>query len=146
MATEKKEPKKKKEAGPTGPSLFDWVNAICVTGVAPTDTADKSYNQFMLNRALAQNIDTVLIANTMNEATGLTNQQHYDCLVRMVAKKKRYGKWAKSDEKADDAIQTISTYYKCRHDVAERYASILTPDQIAVIRTRIETGGAAKGR
>ena len=101
----------------------------------------------MLNRALAQNIDTLLLASRMNAAQGISNEDHFAFLVGTVVKKRRYGKWAKNEDSDDtETIETISKFYDCRDDVARQYARVLSPEQVAAITARLSTGGQTKSK
>lgn len=107
----------------------------------------KSYNKFMLNRGMAQHIDTVMLANEMNKRPNLCPLMHHDFYFFSVDKKKRYGKWAKSDlsEEQRTLIQYIQSKYDVNNDVATFYLKIHDVTALEEeYRKSLETGGKTK--
>lgn len=127
------------------PNLIGFLDSIMVNGVnlLVDEEAEKAYAPFVINRGVAQSISTVLYAQEMNKRPGLTKEMHYSYLRKVIPKKKRYDKWPKKKDLGED-IQTIQAYYHVSVEKAQEYASILTDEQIAIIKTRMDTGGQRK--
>lgn len=107
----------------------------------------KSYNMFMLNRGMAQHIDTVMLANELNKHSILSPLMHHDYLFYGVDAKKRYGKWAKSDlsEQQSKLISFIKNKYNVNNDVATFYLKIHDVTELEnEYRKSLETGGKTK--
>lgn len=127
------------------PGLFDWAHSINVskTNLMVSEIAEKGYDPFMINRCLAQNIDTLLSADRMNQLHHLPKDIHYAYLLADVSQKKRYGKWAKKPEVNKD-LELICSYYEVNHEVAQGYLRLLKPEQIEELRERMSGGGRKK--
>lgn len=129
-------------------SVFDYVNAITVSKVdlmataESPELAEKEYVPFVVNRALSYFSDTVAIANEMNRRPHLDNRCQFSFLLHIVPKRRRIAKWHKKT--TSDATATVSQYYNCSLAEAEQYASLLTSDQIDVLKERMFTGGVVR--
>jgi hypothetical protein len=123
---------------------FDFVNAINHTKVNVIETADnkdlveKSYNPFVVNRALSYFIDTVLPANEMNSCQ-IDNKLQFEFLLNSVRPKKRFAKWVKKRE--DDLVELVKEHYGYSTKKAIQALSVLTERQKLEIRTRMNKGG-----
>jgi len=117
---------------------FDIMNAINDTK-KEVITADneKSYNAFIINRGLSNFIDTVFLANAMNERHGLDNKLQYDFLMKAVRRRKRFSKWAKPLNSKD--LDAIKIYFKYSDEKAKEALKVLSKDQIAEIHKKINT-------
>lgn len=124
---------------------FDFVNAINVTkkdlirDSENPELAEKSYNPFIVNRALSYFPETIYYANEMNVNNSLENRLQNDYLINTVRKGKRFSKWAKHTEDPD--VQCVQEYYKVNYARALELSKILTSEQIDLIRIRIQKGG-----
>lgn len=86
--------------------LFDYVNAITYT---KKELDLDGYNSFMVNRALGNYQDCVLLANEMNYLSALDNDLKFRFLINTVRKQKRFSKWPKSSK--DDKLEEIKKKY-----------------------------------
>ena len=102
-----------------------------------------AYNPFMVNRSLSNHIDSIMIANEMNCKPHLNNQMQYDFLFHILRKKKRYGKWAKPPKY--DNLELVQKYYKYSKRKALAVLSILSEEDIAIIKSEMDEGGIKKG-
>jgi mannitol-1-phosphate/altronate dehydrogenase len=70
----------------------------------------------------------------------------HDFLINSIRPQKRYEKWVKQDKESDEAIAiaAIQEYYHYSLPKAQAALSILTKEQIAIIKTKIDKGGIAK--
>ena len=123
-------------------SPFDFVRQINhgkVNLIDETPELEKEYKQFIINRALSFNHDTVLYANEMNFHNHLDSKLQFDFFLNTIRPKKRYGKWLKRE--SNDVLELIKTYYKCSYAKAREYATLLNDSQLNIIKQRIDTGG-----
>ena len=106
------------------------------------EDADKKYNAYIINRALSFHIDTVILANEMNILHTIPNKSQFDFLRHSVRRKKRYGSWIKAEKESED-ITLIKAYYNYSNEKAKQALSILSPEQLDEIRSRMNKGGLA---
>lgn len=124
---------------------FDYTNSITqskkdlMRGTANDDLAEKDYNAFLNNRALSYHSDTVHFANEMNRLSHIDNLLQFDFLLNIVRPRKRVAKWAKKDNDSDLLI--VKEYFNYNDSKARQALSILSPQQIATIRTTLTKGG-----
>jgi hypothetical protein len=124
---------------------FDYTNAITQTkkdlmrGTANDDLAEKDYNPFLTNRALSYHSDTIHFANEMNRLSDSDNLLQFDFLLNIVRPRKRFAKWAKKDNDSDLLI--VKEYFNYNDSKARQALSILSPQQVAIIRTTLTKGG-----
>lgn len=122
-------------------SPFDFANSInhSKEDLMIDDVAEKAYSPFMVNRALSQFSDTVILANEMNIHHHLDHRLQYDFLLGVVRKKKRFSKWAKHIEPSD--LETVKEYYGYSNEKAKSALKLLTKEQIDIIRKKLYKGG-----
>lgn len=121
-------------------TFFDIVNNInsSRSELSMCDIEDV-YNQFMINRALSNNKDTVLIANELNIRSNISNQMHYDFLYHIIPKRKRYGKWNKKTTEFDEEIKIIMDNYGYSYNKAKDVIGLVDINLI-----KKSTGGIEK--
>lgn len=128
-------------------SPFDYVKSIQETGedIWIDGVSDKDYTPFVINRGLAQNLDTLMLAQEMNKRAILSPEMQYRYLLASIKKKKRYGKWSKKTELEDsNTLEMIARYYEVNMERAAEYLKLLTTEQIDEIRRLTFTGGRSK--
>jgi hypothetical protein len=103
------------------------------------DEIERKYPAFMMNRALSQYEDTVLLANEMNCSSHLDPKIQYDFLYYSVPKKRRFSKWAKAQK--DDTINMISTIYQISTRRAEEVADLFSDEDIEALKQYQFKGG-----
>ena len=120
---------------------FDFVNAINYDkqDVMVDDIAEKQYVPFMVNRSLSYFQDTVLMANEMNLNAHLDNRLQFDFFINIVRKRKRFSKWFKPETQSD--VEVVKTYYGYSNEKARQVLSLLTKDQIEVLKKKVNKGG-----
>ena len=128
----------------TALSPFDFLNAINDTKVnlIVDDITEKAYNPFMVNRGLSYFPDTILIANEMNLVPHLEKKLQFDFHINMVRKRKRFSKWAKAETNSD--LEVVKEYYGYSNEKARQALTLLSPDQLEKIRTKVSKGGRRK--
>jgi len=122
-------------------SPFDFLNDInyAKQNIMVDDIAEKQYNPFMINRGLSYFNDTVLMANEMNLNAHLDNRLQFDFFINIVRKRKRFSKWFKPETASD--VEAVKTYYGYSNEKARQVLSLLTKDQIEVLKKKVNKGG-----
>ena len=120
---------------------FDYLNSINLTkqDVMVDDICEKDYNSFMVNRGLSYFADTAVIANEMNKHHQIDNKLQYHFLINMIRKRKRFSKWAKANKESD--IDAVKEYYGYSNEKARQALTLLSPDQITIIKNKVSKGG-----
>ena len=120
---------------------FDYMNSINYTkkDIMIDDIDEKAYNSFMINRGLSYFNDTVALANEMNFAHHLDKKLQYHFLINMTRKKKRFSKWFKPETESD--IEAVKEYYGYSNEKARTALTLLSPEQIKVIKEKVNKGG-----
>jgi hypothetical protein len=103
------------------------------------DMTEKSYNGFMINRSLSYFQDTVQFANLMNRYHHLDNKLQYDFLINIIRKRQRFSKWMKPEIESD--IEVVKQYYGYSNEKARQVLSLLSPEQITIIKQKVNKGG-----
>lgn len=126
-------------------SPFDFVTAINSTkkNLINEDPAlEKEYNPFLTNKALSYFTDTIMDANQMNMHHGIDKKLQFDYLINIIRPGKRFSKWAKKVENNDRDL--VKTYYGYNDRNADVALSLLSAEQLKIIRERLENGGVKK--
>ena len=125
---------------------FEYVNSINNTkqDIMVDEVAEKSYNDFMVNRSLSYFQDTVGIANVMNQYHHLDKKLQYHFLINIVRKRKRFSKWIKPETESD--IEVVKEYYGYSNEKARQVLPLLSPEQITIIKQKVNKGGRTSTR
>ena len=120
---------------------FDFLNSINTTkeDIMVDDIVEKQYNPFMVNRGLSYFNDTVLMANEMNLNAHLDNRLQFDFFINIVRKKKRFSKWMKPETFSD--VEVVKGYYGYSNEKARQALSLLTKEQIELLKKKVYKGG-----
>ena len=120
---------------------FEYVNAInyIKKDIMVDDIAEKSYNSFLVNRSLSYFQDTILMANEMNKNHHIDNRLQFDFLINIVRKRKRFSKWLKNTVESD--VEVVKEYYGYNNQKARQALTLLTPEQINVLKQKVNKGG-----
>ena len=122
-------------------SPFDFVNSISETkqNIMKDDLDEKSYEAYMVNRALSQFADTILFANEMNRNHHLDKKLQYSFLLNTIRKGKRRSKWAKAE--LPENLEVVKEYYGYSNEKAKVALTLLDNDQIIELKLRVYKGG-----
>lgn len=125
---------------------FDYVTSINYTkqDIMNDDHNEKAYPAFMVNRSLSYFADTVGLANVMNQYHHLDSKLQYHFLINIVRKRKRFSKWVKPQTESD--IEVIKEYYGYSNEKARQVLSLLSPEQITIIKQKVNKGGRTSNR
>jgi len=123
--------------------LKDYLNTINQTKknlMEDDDPAwEKNYPSYIINKCMSQHMDTIMIANEMNQYQHLDKKLQYDFFINIVRPRKRFSPWGKK-QKVDD-LELVKQYYGYSNEKAKQALRILTPTQLDVIRTKLNKGG-----
>ena len=127
--------------------LSDYLNAINWSKENLLDSEDttwhKKYPPYIINRCLSQHIDTLLMANEMNQRHNIDKKLQFHFLINSIRKKKRYGgKWSSSSR--SNNLELIKEYYGYSNTKAKVALDILTKEQLDFIKERLDKGGRIK--
>lgn len=126
-------------------SPFDYANSIThnkkdlMKGTENDELAEKSYSPFLVNKALSYFPDTILYANEVNKFSNLDNKLQYYYLLNSIRPQKRFAKWVKKQD--SDDIEAVKQYYGYNYSKALQALSLLSTDQIAMIKQQLQKGG-----
>lgn len=125
--------------------LFDLVNDISSDKkyLFNDDTA-AVYAPFMINKAFSQHVDTIMLANEMNKRPSLSKEMHHDFMFYSIDTKKRYGKWAKQENRNVDVINYIKEQYAIGNERALEYLDLMTEDEVKQIEATLKSKGGKK--
>lgn len=126
-----------KEKKDKDPALnpFMWVDALTQKNSDPMlEFGEAKYDRvsFMVNRAMSQYRDCLMMAAELNLYQDVPNRQAYDYYMKGVRPGKRFAKWGK--KKSDADAQLIQKHYGYSRQKAEDALKLLTKDQVAHIR------------
>lgn len=124
---------------------YDYLNAINFTKVdmfAENEReAEESYVPFIVNRSLSYTVDTLAVADTMNQMAHVPKKTQFRYLLQTVPKKKRFSKWSKP---GPNRLDIVMEWYKCGRATASLYASLLNDSDISDMEKKLnkETNNA----
>lgn len=125
-------------------SPWDWVKSITTTKDNLLESEDiKSYEPFIVNKALTYNLDCVLYANEMNMNFFMDKDMQYSFYLNSIRKMKRkFQPWIKKESIKD--LMYVKSYYGYNNEKALQVLNILSKDQINYIKERLDTIGFEK--
>jgi hypothetical protein len=104
---------------------------------------EKDYNPYIVNRALSYHLDCILYVNQMNMNHLLDKKLQYHYLLNSIRQMKRkFQPWQKSE--TDKNLDCVKEYFGYSNSKAKEALRILSNEQIAYIKTKIEKGGVTK--
>ena len=122
--------------------LKDWLNSINLNKnniIKEDPDTERKYAPFNINKCMSGHLDTVLLANEMNMNHSLSKSLQYDFFLNSVRKKKRFSPWLRKDKIKN--LDVVKQYYGYSNEKAAQVLRILTSEQIAFIRSKLEIGG-----
>ena len=122
--------------------LKDWLNSINFNKqdlIEEDPSAIKDYPPYIINRCLSGHLDCVMFANEMNKYSFLDKDMQYSFYLNTLRKKKRFSPWLRKDKVTD--LEIIKQYYGYSNEKASQALKILSKEQIAFIKQRLEIGG-----
>ena len=122
--------------------LKDWLNSINFNKnnlIDEDPSVVKDYPPYIINRCLSGHLDCVMFANEMNKYSFLDKDMQYSFYLNTLRKKKRFSPWLRKDKVTD--LEIIKQYYGYSNEKASQALKILSQEQIAFIKQRLEIGG-----
>ena len=104
---------------------------------------EKDYKSFLVNRSLSYHMDCILYANQMNMNHGLSPKLQYQYFLNTIRPMKRkFQTWQKQAAIKD--LDCVKEYFGYSNEKAKEALRILTDEQIAFIKEKLEKGGVKK--
>jgi len=126
--------------------LKDYLNSINYTKKRVMQSDDpaweKKYPAYIVNKCMSHHMDTVMYSNEMNMCQHIDNKLQYDFFINTVRSRKRFSPWDKK-QKIND-LDAVKQYYGYSNEKAKQALNILTPDQLNVIKNKLNKGGKKK--
>ena len=122
--------------------LKDYLNSINQTKEYLMDEDpgwEKNYPPFVINKCMSQHLDTIMFANEMNQYPGLDKKLQYDFFINIVRPRKRFSPWGKKQKVKD--LELVKEFYGYSTEKAMQAIRILSPDQLEIIRDKLNKGG-----
>lgn len=121
---------------------FDFINAITSdkkSWESLSETDQKSYSIWMINRILSMNIKMINIINNVQKYP-LTSEQHYKLLSDLLPKEKIWNKYVKSSIKKKNIpnIEILANYFQCSQREIEEYIDLIPSKDIKSLVKQIE--------
>ena len=124
---------------------FDYANQILQgkKQLIVDDATEKSYEPFLVNRALSYHKDCIMYANEMNRRAILDKKLQNDYLLNIVRSKKRpFNKWVKAEK--SEHIACVKTYFGLSDSKAREALRLLSDEQIQELKEKTDIGGLRK--
>ena len=125
------------------PELKEYLNAINHTKERLLDSEDeeweKKYPPFIVNKCVYPFQDTIMLVNEINQLPHLDKKLQFDFLINSIRSRKRYTPWLKA-KKIED-LQYVKEYYGYSNEKAKQALDILSDEQIATIKEKLNKGG-----
>ena len=122
--------------------LKDWLNSINFSKknlLEEDPSLIKEYVQFVINKCLSGEIDTIMYVNEMNINHHLDKDIQYSFYLNSLRKRKRYSPWIYKDKIKD--LDCVKSYYGYSNEKAKQALRVLTKEQLNFIKSKSETGG-----
>jgi hypothetical protein len=120
-------------------SLFDWLNEITYKKSSTdkfTETDWKTFQQFMINRYLSQNLEYIELVNYIQRLQISDNKQIYEIYKELIPKKQQFLKYiggSKKNINKNEIAPFISKYFECSIRESNSYIDILDKSDIIEI-------------
>jgi len=128
------------------PELKDYLNAINHTKERLLDSEDeeweKKYPPFVVNKCVYPFQDTIMLVNEINQLPHLDKKLQFDFLLNSVRSRRRFSPWLKANKL--DNLEDVKEYYGYSNEKAKQALDILTDEQIATIKQKLNKGGMRK--
>lgn len=104
------------------------------------ESEEKDYSPYLVNKAMSQHIDCIFGASLMNLNPHLDPKLQYDFYFYNNKKyRRKFQKWFKSKETAEESL--IMEFFNCSRVKSRYYLSVLSPEQIKIIKEKLDKGG-----
>ena len=124
---------------------FDFVKSVSYSKVdiMPDEVAEKSYQPFLVNRALSYHQDAIMLINEMNVHHSLEGRLQYSFLINTLRKRNRFSKWQKPYE--SKKLDTVKSAFGVSTQKAKEYLELLNDKQYRELKDSMKIGGKNNG-
>ena len=123
--------------------LKEYLNSINITKKNLMNGDDplyeRKYPAYIINKCLAPFNETIMLVNEMNKHCHLDNKLQYDFLLNSLKKQKRFASWMKASKERN--LEYVKEYFGYNNEKARAVLNILTDEQIATIKIKLNKGG-----
>jgi len=120
--------------------VFDFVNDIShEKKYIFNDEVSGQYNMYITNKAFSYHIDTIFIANKINQYQFIDKKMHYDFLFNSIRARKRFAEWNHYTD--DKNLELVKKYYNYNVHKAREALQLLTEEDLKNIENYLDTGG-----
>ena len=121
---------------------FDYLNAINQSkeNLIVDELSEKEYVPFVVNKGLSYFVDTVLLANEINQRHEADYKLQFEFLLNSIRKRKRFSKWFKKEQ--DGNLDIIMNYYGYSHEKAEQVLPLFDEHELKIIKDKMFKGGS----
>ena len=123
--------------------LKEYLNSINITKKNLMDGDDplyeRKYPAYIINKCLSPFNETIMLVNEMNKHCHLDNKLQYDFLLNSLKKQKRFASWMKASKERN--LEYVKEYFGYNNEKARAVLNILTDEQIATIKIKLNKGG-----
>ena len=117
-------------------SPFDIAKHLNTKAHIDVEEALSEYGPWMINVVLSNHQQTVLFSNEMNKHYDLSKEQQYMFYFHGIPKGSRFSKWNKKEsEFSTTDIEIVCELFDINKKMAEKYLSMMSDDQLNIIRT-----------
>lgn len=130
----------------------DFVNSVSydkknlIRDSDSSEAAEKLYVPFFTSRCLSYHPDAILLLNELNarglSEFGMNNIEHYEFLLHVLPKKKRFSKWGK--QILTDDTEVVKKYYDYSTERALEVMELHTDADMKMMRDSMYEGGKIK--
>jgi hypothetical protein len=123
---------------------FDYVTSVSynkknlMRGSENDELAESGYQPYLTNKALSYFPDSLFYSNEMNMNHHADNILQYEYLINTLRPKRRFAKWVKAED--NDDLEAIKLFFGYSNKKAEQTLSILSSEQIKIIKDELVRG------
>ena len=123
---------------------FDYVTSVSynkknmMRDTENDELAESGYQPYLSNKALSYHVDSLLHSNEMNMNHHIDNILQYEYFLNTLRPKRRFAKWVKAED--NDDLEAIKLYFGYSNKKAEQTLSILSSEQIRIIKDELFRG------
>jgi hypothetical protein len=125
-------------------NVWDWLKSINSNKINLLEKEEdiKVYQPYIVNKALSYHWDSALFSNEMNMHPYIPSEVQYLFYLHSIKKGNRFARWVKKESTID--IELIKKCYQCNDSKAYEILNLLSKEQIAYIKNKLESCGLNK--
>ncbi len=124
---------------------FDYIKMISDSKVIPEfdNHFEKNYSQFLTNNFFSFFFETVGFVSLLNGSNEMSSEAHFRFLHSIIPKKSRWSQWFKKEKITKD-VEMIMEVYEFNHSRAKVVLSLLSAEDLEILRCTTEKGGRGR--